>query len=205
MVFSKRKINIRDSEISGTAYLDFNNCRVPARNLIGKENEGFRLVMHNFNHERFYLSIIMSRLSRVCVEECIKYAIIRKAFGKPLSEIQSIRMKISSMVRAVESQQAWLEFITYQMCTMSHKEANEKIGDVISLLKAQGSKVYEHCAREVTMIFGGNALYMNSVGRKIEGAVNQVKFYQIPGGAEDVMDDYAARVAFKKMHSLSKL
>jgi len=120
--------------------------------------------MYNFNHERFYVATLMNRLSRVCLEECIKYAVQGQAFGKPLAEIQSIRMKIASMARAVESQQAWLELITYQMCTMSHKEVNEKIGDVISLLKAQGSKVYEYCAREATMVFGGNALYMSGVG-----------------------------------------
>jgi alkylation response protein AidB-like acyl-CoA dehydrogenase/predicted heme/steroid binding protein len=197
--FSKRKLNIRSSDVSGTAYLDFDNCTVPASNLIGKENEGFKLVMYNFNHERFYISTLMNRLSRVCLEECIKYAVRRKAFGKPLSELQSIRMKIAAMTRMIESQQAWLEYITYQLCTMGHAEANEKIGDVISLLKAQGSKVYEHCARESTMIFGGNALYMGGVGRKVEVAVAQVKGYQIPAGAEDVMDDFAGRVAFKRL------
>lgn len=202
--FSKRKVQIRSSEISGTGYLDFDNCPVPVSNLIGKENEGFKLVMYNFNHERFYISTIMNRLSRICLEESLKYASKREAFGKPLSEIQTIRMKIASMSRLIESQQSWLEYITYQMCTMSHAEANEKIGDVICLLKAQGSKVYEHCARESTMVFGGNSLYMNGVGRKIEFAVAQVKGYQIPAGAEDVMDDFAARQAFRKM-ALAKL
>jgi len=199
--FSKRKIDIINTELAGTAYLDFDNCAVPVSNLIGKENEGFKLVMFNFNHERFYISIIMNRLSRICLEESLKYAYRRKAFGKPLSDIQSIRMKVASMSRMIESQHAWLEFITYQMCTMTHSEANQKIGDVICLLKAQGSKVYEHCARETTMIFGGNALYMNGVGKRIEIAVNQVKGYQIPAGAEDVMDDFAARVAFRKLSS----
>jgi alkylation response protein AidB-like acyl-CoA dehydrogenase len=199
--FSKRKIQIRNSDVSGTAYLDFDNCPVPVSNLIGKENEGFKLVMYNFNHERFYISTIINRLSRICLEESIKYASRRKAFGKPLNELQSVRMKIASMSRMIESQQAWLEYITYQMCTMSHAEANQKIGDVICLLKAQASKVYEHCAREATMIFGGNALYMNGVGKKIEVSVNQVKGFQIPAGAEDVMDDYAARVVFRKLSS----
>ena len=61
--------------------------------------------------------------------------------------------------------------------------------------KVQGSKAYELCARECTQVFGGNALYMGGVGTKIVNAVAQVKGYQIPGGAEDVMDDFAARAA----------
>ncbi len=91
------------------------------------------------------------------------------------------------------------------MCTMSHLEANTKLGDVLGLVKVQASKVYEYCARETTMIFGGNALYMDGVGRKIEPAVAQVKAYQIPAGAEDVMDDFAGRAAFKRAIALSKL
>lgn len=54
--FTKRKINVGADKISGTAYLDFNNTEVPAKNLIGKENDGFKQTMINFNHERFYVT-----------------------------------------------------------------------------------------------------------------------------------------------------
>jgi len=136
-----RKIDIRDSQLSGTAYLDFDECRVPASNLIGKENRGFKLVMYNFNHERMYVSACACRLARVCLEESIRYAVRRTAFGKRLGDIQSIRMKIAGMARRIEQLQAFLDFVVYQMCTMSHQEANEKAGDVICLLKAEASKV----------------------------------------------------------------
>lgn len=202
---SVRKVAVRDADVSGTAYLDFDNCLVPASRLIGLENEGFRLIMHNFNHERFYLVTACARLSRVCLEESIKYALVRETFGRPLAEHQAVRMKLASMMRAVEQLQTWLEFVVYQMCTMDHEEANLKIGDVMCLLKSQSSKVYEHCARETTQIFGGNALYIGGKGSKIEGAVMQVKAYQIPGGAEDVMDDYAARAALKMARRMAKL
>jgi len=195
--FSTRKLPVRDSDVSGTAYLDFNNVLVPTRNLIGQENKGFKLVMYNFNHERFYITTVTTRMARICLEESIKFALRRQTFGKKLSEHQAIRMKIASMIRQVESLQTWLEFVTYQMCQMEHEEANQKVGDVISLLKAHASKVYEHCARETTMVFGGNALCQSGVGKKIEPAVGQVKGYQIPAGAEDVMDDFGARTAFK--------
>jgi hypothetical protein len=66
-------------------------------------------------------------------------------------------------------------------------------------------QVYEFCARETTMIFGGNALYCNGVGKKIETAVSQVKGYQIPAGAEDVLDDFGARAAIKRAVKIAKL
>jgi len=203
--FETRKLNIRGSDVSGTAFLNFDNVKVPMKNMIGKEGKGFKLVMYNFNHERFYVTATVCRMARICVEESIKYALNRQAFGKNLSEIQTIRMKIAAMVRQVESLQSWLETVTYQLSTMSHEEANLKLGDVISLIKAHCSKVYEYCARETTQIFGGNALYVDGVGKKIEAAVGQVKGYQIPAGAEDVMDDFAARVAFKTASKIAKL
>jgi len=46
---------------------------------------------------------------------------------------------------------------------------------------------------------------MDGVGRKIEASVSQVKGYQIPAGAEDVMDDYAGRVVFKMARDMAKL
>ena len=63
------------------AYLDFDNSPVPAGNLIGEEGDGFRLIMHNFNHERFYISCTATRLARVCVEESIK---VRLSIPLPL-------------------------------------------------------------------------------------------------------------------------
>ena len=91
------------------------------------------------------------------------------------------------------------------MSTMSHGEAQMKLGDITGLLKVQSSKVYELCAREATQIFGGNALMENGVGSKIVHAVGQVKAYQIPGGAEDILDDFAARMAFKMAQQMAKL
>ena len=203
--FSTRKINIRGSDISGTAYLEFENVKVPVANLIGKENDGFKYIMHNFNHERFYVSVMGARMSRICVEESLKYALKRKTFGKPLSEHAVIRAKLAAMIRSVEQLQAWLELVTYQLCTMSHHEANVKMGDIICLLKAQMSKTFEFCARESVHIFGGNSLHHGSVGARVEPMVAQVKGYAIPAGAEDIMDDFGARVALKLALQMAKL
>eukprot|EP00050_Salpingoeca_kvevrii_P002050 m.186207 g.186207 ORF g.186207 m.186207 type:complete len:520 (+) comp10525_c0_seq6:1514-3073(+) len=200
-----RPVPVRGATLSGTAYLDFDNCRVPVSNLIGKENQGFKLVMYNFNHERFYIATVCNRMARVCLEESIRYALKRKTFGKVLAEHQAIRLKIAAMARQVESMQAWLELMTYQLCSMSHEEANLKIGDAICLLKAHCSKVYAFCAKEATNIFGGAATSMRGLGWKIEPSVAQVKGYQIPAGAEDIMDDYAARAAFKFAKRFARL
>ena len=69
---------------SSTTYITFEDVRVPIQNLIGKENDGFRPIMHNFNHERFVFAAMSNRFARVCLEDAIKYSRVRKTFGKKL-------------------------------------------------------------------------------------------------------------------------
>jgi alkylation response protein AidB-like acyl-CoA dehydrogenase len=59
---------------SGTAFITFTNVKVPVENLIGKENQGFKYIMFNFNHERFTIIIQAVRSARICYEEAFKYA-----------------------------------------------------------------------------------------------------------------------------------
>ncbi|KAG0350457.1 hypothetical protein BG005_010024, partial [Podila minutissima] len=56
---------------SGTAYINFEDVHVPRANIVGKENRGFKYIMHNFNHERMGIVIQANRLARVCLEESI--------------------------------------------------------------------------------------------------------------------------------------
>lgn len=61
---------------SGTSYITFEDVKIPKTHLIGKLNEGFRYVMHNFNHERLGIVMQANRLSRVCIEEALKVIIL---------------------------------------------------------------------------------------------------------------------------------
>jgi len=149
---------------SGTTYVTFEDVKVPVKNLIGKENQGFKLIMYNFNHERWSTVIGAVRFSRVCYEEAFKYALKRETFGKKLIEHQVIRWKFAEMARQIESTSNWLENITYQMCTIPRDIANDLLGGSISLLKAQASKTFEYCAREAAQIFGGASYVRGGVG-----------------------------------------
>jgi hypothetical protein len=79
----------------------------------------------------------------------------RRAFSKPLSGHQAIRMHVATMIRRIEPLQAWLESLCYNLTTMSHDEAFMQCGDLLALAKTEASKVYEVCAHSSTMIFGG--------------------------------------------------
>lgn len=183
---------------SGTSYITFEDVKVPVENLIGKENEGFKCIMHNFNHERFGIIVQSLRYARVCLEESIKYAHKRSTFGKKLIDHPVIRMKIANMARNVEATQSWLENITYQLTKMSFKEQNERLGGPIALCKAQTSLTLELCAREASQIFGGLAYTRGGQAEKVERIYREVRACAIPGGSEEIMLDLGVRQAMAK-------
>jgi alkylation response protein AidB-like acyl-CoA dehydrogenase len=81
------------STTAGTAFIKFDNVKVPVENLLGVEDQGFRVIMTNFNHERWMIATVSVRNSRMIVEECIKWANQRRVFGKRLVEEPVIRQK----------------------------------------------------------------------------------------------------------------
>merc|ERR1712176_1227561 len=175
----------------------FDDVKVPKGNLLGKENKGFQYIMENFNHERFAIIVMTNRFSRVCLEESLKFANKRKTFGKTLVQHPVIRWKIAEMARLVEATHHWLEFITYQLNTMTKFEANLKLGGQTALLKVQCTKVFEYCAREAAQIFGGLSYTRGGQGEKVERLCREVRAMAVPGGSEEVMLDLGVKQTTK--------
>jgi len=182
---------------SGTTYITFEDVKVPVENLIGKEGAGFKYIMYNFNHERWGMCVQVARLSRVCLEESLKYAQKRETFGKKLIEHPVIRLKLAHMARQVEATQNWLELVTFQLTTLNKEEQNQRLGGPIALLKAQCTQTFEYCAREAAQIFGGLAYTRGGQGEKVERLYREVRAYAIPGGSEEIMLDLGIRQALK--------
>ncbi|KAL0098070.1 putative acyl-CoA dehydrogenase [Phycomyces blakesleeanus] len=184
---------------SGTAYIVFEDVKVPKENLIGKLNQGFKYIMHNFNHERLSIIIQANRLARVCVEESFKYSIKRKTFGKRLIDHAVIRNKFGHMIRHCEATHAWLESVLYQIQTLPKETQASRLGGPIALLKAQSTQTFEYCAREASQIFGGLSYTRGGQGEKVERLYREVRAYAIPGGSEEIMLDLGVRQALKKV------
>jgi len=192
-----RKMKCSGVWSSGTTYITFEDVKVPASHLIGKENKGFNLIMQNFNHERFAICVMTNRFSRVCMEDSLKFASKRKTFGKQLIQHDVIRWKLAEMARLIESTQAWLETVTYQMQTMHPMEAGLKLGGVTALLKVQCTKVFEYASREAAQIFGGLSYTRGGQGERVERLAREVRAMAVPGGSEEVMLDLGIRQSRK--------
>jgi len=194
---STRKMDCQGVWSSGTTYITFEDVKVPVENLIGKENQGFKVIMTNFNHERIGIIIQCLRFSRVCYEESIKYAHKRRTFGKKLIDHPVIRLKLAHMARQIEASYNWLENLIYQCQKMGEMEAMLKLGGAIASLKAQSTTTFEFCAREASQIFGGLSYSRGGQGAKVERLYRDVRAYAIPGGSEEIMLDLSIRQALR--------
>ncbi|MCB1842613.1 MAG: acyl-CoA dehydrogenase family protein [Halioglobus sp.] len=169
---------------SDTATLYFDNVRVPASNLIGEENQGFLVIMTNFNSERMGMAAAMEAFGRVCLEEAVAWARERTTFRKRLADHQVIRHKIAQMKQKLNATQAYI-----RVCYEAFEAGNPDPGD-IALLKVQASETMEFCAREAMQILGGMG-YMR--GSRVERIYREVRVNAIGGGSEEIMRDLASR------------
>ena len=169
---------------SDTATIYFDNVKVPAGNLIGQENQGFQVIMNNFNAERMMLCVAMEASARVCLEEAVAWAQQRQTFGKRLADHQVIRHKITDMKQRLNACQACINH-----CSREIAEGAPNPGD-IAMLKVQCSQTMEFCAREASQILGG-ASYLRD--NRVERIYREVRVNAIGGGSEEIMRDLASR------------
>jgi acyl-CoA dehydrogenase len=169
---------------SDTASLFFDDCRVPAENLLGPENRGFLAVMQNFNFERFFMAAQCLGMMKACLNDAIAWARERKTFGKRLVEHQVIRHKLADMSARIDATRALIQQIAWNI-----NEGEIPVAE-ISKAKVFASKSLEFCASEAMQILGG-AGYLR--GNRIERIYREVKVVAIGGGSEEILRDLAAR------------
>ncbi|OCK78336.1 acyl-CoA dehydrogenase-like protein [Lepidopterella palustris CBS 459.81] len=186
------------SAAAGTAFVTFDNVKVPVRNLLGQEGKGLKVILSNFNHERWMVTCAGVRMSRIVVEECLKWSNQRQVFGKRLVDQPVIRAKLAKMISLVEAMQAWLEHTTFQMTQMSHSQQSEHLAGPIGLLKMYASRCAHEIAENAVHIFGGRALTRTGMGNVVEMFHRTTEFDAILGGSEDIIGDMAVRQAVKK-------
>ena len=169
---------------SDTATLYFDDCRIPAGNLMGEENKGFYAIMNNFNYERYMMGAQMLGMAKRCFEECVHYSQDRKTFGKNLIEHQVIRHKLADMSAKIDAMDAYLNQVAMLM-----NEGEMPVAE-ISKIKFFCSECLESIASEAMQIFGG-AGYLR--GNAVERIYREVKVMAIGGGSKEIMKDLTAK------------
>ncbi|KAG9671519.1 acyl-CoA dehydrogenase, partial [Aureobasidium melanogenum] len=101
--FSAGKIKNSGNNAGNSAWVTLENVKVPVTNLVGKANAGFKVLMTNFNKERFLIAVAMNRQARTCLSTAFAYAQDRVTFGQPLFRNQVIRHKLAIVAKDIKA------------------------------------------------------------------------------------------------------
>ena len=172
---------------SDTASLHFDNVRVPAANLIGEENQGFRAIMLNFNSERLSMAAGAVGFAQACLEDALAWARERKTFGRPLVGHQAIRHKLVDMQTRVHAARAMLYDTAWKL-----DGAPRDKGHIaqLAMLKNFATDTMQFCADAAVQTLGGAGFIR---GTRAERVYREAKVMQIGGGSTEIMKDLAAK------------
>ncbi|PGG97631.1 hypothetical protein AJ79_09141 [Helicocarpus griseus UAMH5409] len=201
---TRRRMENSGVNASGSTFIEFDDVEVPAENLIGTENHGFKYIMSNFNPERLGMATACIRLARVCVEDAYNYAITRETFGQPLIANQIIRAKFSKFGQLIEPCQAFLEQLAYTIQTSAKAGKEVDVGGMTALLKVMSTRCLEKVCREAQQVMGGAGYNKSGKGARIEQISRDVRVYVVGGGSEEILRDLAVRQEMKNLYDLQK-
>lgn len=175
------KMGFRGSQ---TAELVFDNCRVPAANLVGEEDRGVKVVMSGLDLERAVIAPICLGIAERALQLSIDYAAQRKQFGQPIGSFQMIRSKLADMYVWVES----MRLFCYQTLRASNVigENDGGRGDIHKLTAASvmfAANTMNKVLDEAVQIHGGYGYIWES---EINRLYRSIKLLEIGAGTTEV-------------------
>lgn len=170
---------------SDTAELFFDDCPVPVENLVGGENQGFYIIMENFQSERLSLAIMANMTAQMAYEEAAQYAKEREAFGKPLAGFQVTRHKLVDMATLLEISR---EF-TYRVAAKI--DAGRDQIKQVSMAKNFACSVSDKVTFDAVQLFGG---YGCMRGTLVERLYRDNRILSIGGGTTEIMKEIISKL-----------
>jgi acyl-CoA dehydrogenase len=170
---------------SDTAELFFDDCRVPVANRIGEENQGFYIIMENFQAERLSLSIMANMTAQLALDEALRYAREREAFGKPLTGFQVTRHKLAELATLVEVSREY----TYRVA--ARMDAGIDQIKEVSMAKNFACSVSNRVTYEAVQIFGGFGFMR---GYLVERLYRDNRVLSIGGGTTEIMNEIISKL-----------
>ncbi len=181
----EKKLGIRSSD---TVSLSFTDCRVPVANRIGEEGDGFKFAMKTLEGGRIGIAAQALGIAQASLDASIKYAKERKAFGRPIAELQAIQFKVADMATQVEAARnlvlraAWM------------KDSGQPYGPAAAMAKLYASKVAVQSALEAIQIHGGYGYVQEYL---VERYLRDAKVTEIYEGTSEIQRIVIARSLLK--------
>jgi alkylation response protein AidB-like acyl-CoA dehydrogenase len=181
----ENKLGLRASD---TAELIFEDCYIPAENLLGREGDGFIDAMQVLDGGRISIAALSLGMAQGAYDAALKYSKQRKQFGKAISEFQAIQWKLADMATEIEA----ARLLTLRAASM--KDAGLKTTLESSMAKLYASEVAVRCASEGVQIHGGYGFIKDYPAEKF---YRDVKLCTIGEGTSEIQRLVIARQLLK--------
>ena len=162
---------------SDTAQILFENCRVPAANLLGREGDGYRIALSNLEGGRIGIASQAVGMARAAFEAALAFARERIAFGKPITEHQAINFKLADMATQIEAARQ----LVWHAATL--RDAGEPCLKEASMAKLFASEMAERVCSDAIQIHGG---YGYVADFPVERIYRDVRVCQIYEGTSEI-------------------
>jgi alkylation response protein AidB-like acyl-CoA dehydrogenase len=168
-----------------TATMQFDDCKVPAANLIGAEGDGFKYAMQGLNGGRLNIAACALGGAQAALDKTLQYAGERKAFGKTLDQFQALQFKLADMEIALQAARIFLRQAAWKLDRHAPDAAK-----FCAMAKCFVTDAAFEVANEALQIHGGYG-YLADYG--IEKIVRDLRVHQILEGANEIMRVITAR------------
>lgn len=182
----EKKMGIRAST---TVELIFEECRIPAENLLGVEGEGFKVAMMTLDGGRNGIAAQAVGIAQGAYEAARDYALTRNQFGKPISSLQAIQFKLADMATKIEA----ARLLTYQAAWLESQGL--PYGEASAMSKVFASDTAMQVTTEAVQVFGGYGFIREY---PVERMMRDAKITQIYEGTNEVQRMVIARSILKK-------
>ncbi len=163
---------------SDTVEIYFENMKIPAENLIGEENEGFKYIMANFQWERLTMALNSVALAEKALESAVRYSKERVQFGGPLQQFQVLRHKIVDMAVDIEKARN----ITYRAIYLYNK--GHDITTEATMAKAYAAEMVNRVCDQALQVHGGSGYMMEF---PVQRYWRDARIQSIGGGTTQIM------------------
>jgi isovaleryl-CoA dehydrogenase len=180
------KLGMRGSD---TCELVFNDCEVPAENVLGNVGGGVNILMSGLDYERVVLAAGPLGIMQACLDVCVPYVRERKQFGKPIGEFELVQGKLADMYVAMNASRAYVYSVA-KACDRGRTTREDAAGAILYAAE-NATKV----ALDAIQLLGG-AGYVNEnpTGRFLRDA----KLYEIGAGTSEIRRMLIGRELFNK-------
>ncbi len=181
---TRRKLHKMGQDGQDTAELAFEDCRVPAGNLLGEEGQGFKYMMEKLARERLEVCVKCQAMAEEAFRQALEYSKVREAFGRGIGNFQHNAFKLADMATEIEMGRNFLETLVAEYMN------GDNINQRVSMAKAFLGEMVNRVAYQAVQLHGGYG-YMEEY--KVSRIYRDVRALSILAGTTEIMKLIVAR------------